>query len=58
MNGKRVYQLIILFYYYRERRERELEYFLKKKYNRLGNKFKAKITGINSLKTNPNLILK
>ncbi|XP_071803260.1 cilia- and flagella-associated protein 221-like [Asterias amurensis] len=42
----------------REKREAELEVFLKKRYNRLGDKVQGKITHMNNLATQPDLILK
>ncbi|CAH1789213.1 unnamed protein product [Owenia fusiformis] len=42
----------------REKREQELDYFLNKKYNKLGSKMQARVEQINSLKTNPDFILK
>nr|XP_002733102.1 PREDICTED: primary ciliary dyskinesia protein 1-like [Saccoglossus kowalevskii] len=42
----------------REKRERELDMFLKKRYNRLGDRVQAKITHMENLTTNPELILK
>lgn len=42
----------------RQKREEELEYFMKKKYNRLGSKFQGRIVHVNTLKTNPDLVLK
>ena len=42
---------------YREKRERELEGFMNKKYNRLGNKIQQRINNMNSLKTNRDLVL-
>ena len=44
--------------FFREMRERELEYFLKKKYNKLGSKFISRVKTLDNLKTDPNLILK
>ena len=44
--------------FFREKREQELEYFLKKKYNKLGTKLQAKVEHVNTLKTNENLVLK
>jgi len=37
----------------REKREEELEYFMTKKYNRLGSKVKQKLTSLNSLLNKP-----
>ena len=49
---------VFIFCFYREKREQELEFFIQKKYNRLGKKFHARIATLDKLKTNPNLILK
>lgn len=42
----------------REKRERELEYFIHKKYNRLGKKCQVRIASLDNLKTEPHLVLK
>ncbi|KAK6165253.1 hypothetical protein SNE40_022213 [Patella caerulea] len=42
----------------REKRELELEYYITKKYNRLGSKIQAKINNMNVMLTDPNLVLK
>lgn len=41
----------------REKREEELEYFMTKKYNRLGSKVKQKVTALNNLLNQPHLKL-
>ncbi|XP_077978067.1 cilia- and flagella-associated protein 221-like [Glandiceps talaboti] len=42
----------------REKRERELEMFLKKRYNRLGDRVESKVTHMENLTTDPALVLK
>lgn len=42
----------------REKREEELEFFMNKKYNRLGTKLQNRTNNLNSLITDPNLVLK
>ncbi|XP_064648100.1 cilia- and flagella-associated protein 221-like [Lineus longissimus] len=42
----------------REKREQELDYFLNKKYNRLGQKVQQKVENMDMLKTNKDLVLK
>ncbi|XP_041366512.1 cilia- and flagella-associated protein 221-like [Gigantopelta aegis] len=42
----------------REKREQELDYFLTKKYNRLGSKFQSKIQSLNRQISDPDLALK
>jgi hypothetical protein len=42
----------------RERREEELEYFITKKYNRLGGKVGQKVTALNNMLNQPHLQLK
>ncbi|XP_012939614.1 cilia- and flagella-associated protein 221 [Aplysia californica] len=42
----------------REKREEELEYFITKKYNRLGSKVKEKVTSLNSLLSDRDMVLK
>ena len=59
-NGEGQYtrQVGFHFLYYREKREQELDSFLNKKYNRLGQKIEARVDYMNGLKSNPDLILK
>jgi len=52
-----VFDLISVFFL-RDKREQELEYFVKNKYNRLGRKIQKRMDQLNSLKTDPKLILK
>ncbi|XP_038044642.1 cilia- and flagella-associated protein 221-like [Patiria miniata] len=42
----------------REKREAELEVFLQKRYNRLGDKVESRVTHMNNLATQPDLVLK
>lgn len=42
----------------REKREEELEYFMTKKYNRLGAKIQSRVNTLNTLTTDPKLVLK
>ncbi len=49
---------VVLLFFCREKREQELEFFLKKKYNRLGGRFDTKVNSLNNLKTDPGLVLK
>ena len=44
-------------FFFREKRESELESFMKKKYNRLGTKIQQRTSNMNSLKTNEDLVL-
>ena len=47
-----------ILFYFRERREEELEYFMTKKYNRLGAKIQSRVNTLNALITDPKLVLK
>lgn len=42
----------------REKREEEIEYFMMKKYNKLGGKIQTKVTQLSTLITDPKLVLK
>lgn len=48
----------MLFYFCREKREEELEYFMTKKYNRLGSKIQTRNTTLSNIVTDPDLLLK
>jgi len=50
--------MVILFVYLREKREEELEYFMTKKYNKLGAKVQTKVNTLNGLVQDQDLLLK
>lgn len=49
---------MFFFYFCREKREEELEYFMTKKYNRLGSKIQTRNTTLSNIVTDPDLLLK
>lgn len=47
-----------MFSFCREKREEEIEFFMMKKYNKLGGKIQTKTTQLDNLITDPKLVLK
>lgn len=45
-------------FFCREKREQELDYFMRKKYNRLGTKIQTRVDTLDSLKTDSDMLLK
>lgn len=52
------YKHVFFIYFCREKREEELEYFMTKKYNRLGSKIQTRNTTLSNIVTDPDLLLK